>query len=131
MNISGSNLYARLAFRDEELAQALKPGLRSFSWNFLFGGGPCQFGRFVNVGAVLNFEEETFDQPGSPIRGRWLGCQGGTLAPLATATVPGFTVTGVGRNMLEIATPLPPGLQAPSEATWGSTPLPCARVAKC
>lgn len=119
VNVSGSNLYARLTFRDEELAQALTPGLKSFSWNFLFGGGLCQFGRFVNVGAVLNYEEETFGQPGSPIRGRWLGCQGGMLAPLATATAPGFTVTGVGRNMLEIATPLPSGVASPVGSNMG------------
>jgi len=119
VNISGSNLYARLVFRDEELAQALTPGLRSLSWNFLFAGGLCQFGRFVNVGAVLNFEEETFDQPGSPIRGRWLKCQGVTLAPLTTATAPSFTVTGVDRNTLEVVTPMPPDVASPVGSNMG------------
>ena len=104
------NFYDRLKFR-EGLSSTLQPGEASRSHNFVFGGVPgCTFRRFTGVKLVANYEERDFNQPGSPILGRWFECQGSSLVPLGGAANPSYTIEGVGSDYALFSFQIPLGV---------------------
>jgi hypothetical protein len=98
--------YGRIDFADGPVLDRLGPGQRSKSWSVLLHGGACTFaGAIPGVAFIFNVEEETFDQPGSPMRYQGFRCVNGTFENDATPI--GFRV---GKTFLEMFGPVPPDL---------------------
>jgi hypothetical protein len=98
--------YGRIDFSGGPVLDRLGPGQKSKAWNVLVSGGACTFaGAIPGVAFVFSIEEETFDQPGSPLRYSGLRCVNGSFQ--LDSTPLGFRV---GKSFVEMFGPIPSGL---------------------